>query len=79
MATESRQVETARAVDRNPEPRRRECETPEDKVYKARCILLDVVSRNHRGLAVKGDWENRQCLSEVIEMLTEVLEETEDA
>ena len=77
MATESRQVEIARAVDRNPEPPRDECKTPEDKVYKARCLLLDVVSRNHRGLTVEGDWENRHCLFEVIEMLTGVLKETD--
>ena len=77
MATESRQVEAAKALDRNPEPLRDECKTPEDKVYKACCILLDVVSRNNRGLAVEGDWENRRCLFDVTEMLTGVLKETD--
>jgi len=76
MATESRQVEAAKALNRNPEPRSGECKTPEDKVYKACCILLDVVSRNNRGLEVKGDWENRMCLATVVEMLTDVLKET---
>jgi hypothetical protein len=77
MATESRQVEVARTVDRNPEPRTDQCVTPEDRVYKARCILLDVVSRNHRGLEVKGDWENRHCLHDVIALLSQVLKETD--
>ena len=76
MATESRQVEAARAVDRHPEPWFGDCKTPEDKVYKARCLLLDVVSRNHRGIHVEGDWENRTCLATVIKMLTDVLKET---
>lgn len=76
MPGESRQVGLAREVDR-PEPLRDACETPEDTVYKARCILLDVVARNQRGLSVKGDWENRRCLFDVVEMLTQVLKETD--
>lgn len=69
---ESRQLQIARDIDR-PEPLREDCETSEQKLHKAHCILLDVLSRINRGIALKGDWENERCVREARELLSEAL------
>lgn len=68
----SRQLEIAETIDR-PEPRLLDCETPEDKLYKAHCVLLDVLSRQHRGIALAGDAENLTCMAEAISLIGEAL------
>jgi hypothetical protein len=69
---ESRQLEIARTIERD-EPLYEECETPSDKLYKAHCVLLDVLGRDHRGIELDGDWENLCCITEAARLLGEVL------
>jgi len=68
---ESRQIEIARDIDR-PEPLHEECTTPADKIYKAHCILLDVLSRINRGLTLEDDWENQECVRTAHALLADV-------
>lgn len=70
---ESRQLEISRTIDRHPEPLHEECTTPADKLYKAHCVLLDAISRDHRGIELDCDWENIQCIAESARLLGEVL------
>lgn len=62
----SRQLEIARTIDRPEEPRMLDCTTPVDKVYKAHCMLLDVLSRQDRGLEIDDDRENLACMAEAV-------------
>ena len=69
---ESRQLEISRTIDRA-EPLHEECETVSNKLYKAHCVLLDAISRDHRGIALDEDWENVHCITEAARLLGEVL------
>ena len=70
---ESRQLEIARTIDRQCEPLHEECTTPADKLYKAHCVLLDAINREHRGIELDSDWENVNCIAEAARLLGEVL------
>jgi len=70
---ESRQLKIARTIDRPEEPGMPDCTTPVDKVYKARCMLLDVLSRQDRGLEIDDDRENLACMAEAVILIGDAL------
>lgn len=71
MNTPSRQLTTLTEIDR-PEPPRSECTTPELKMHKALCILIDALARTQRGHGLE-DWETHTCVKEARGLLDEIL------
>lgn len=70
---ESRQLTIARDIDRPEEPRSRAAKSPADKLYKAHCVLLDVLSRRHRGIPLADDRENMTCMAETVILIGDAL------